>query len=238
MTITIKGTPGEHIIDAIKRVLALAVENEVDYVLSFNEADVLISPTSTVEAACKAYDHNVEESHRAWEASPEGKEHARVAAEEEAKERKREAAGPVHVEADMQKEKPPWCKTVEELAAYIESQVNGKHDYGTCVYAMSLAAEAAFCYVAGQLSVTGMQASCADLDLFRRTRGLKGPFMVVLAEQLLYPQYDQDEEIREARKSWKPWLRERALEKIRQNDADEFKAHPQVLAHWKKLAKG
>jgi len=135
-------------------------------------------------------------------------------------------------EKQMRDEKAPWPKTIEELTAYIQSQVEGPHDYGTCVYAMSLAATAAFQFVASTLGTTGFQASCADLDILRRTRLLDGPFMIIKAEDALYPQYDLRGKLEEALESWRPWLSDEAAKKLANGPA-----HPNVMAHWRELAK-
>jgi hypothetical protein len=82
----------------------------------------------------------------------------------------------------------PTPQTSEELRAYIDGLVDGEHSYGTCVYAMSLAATAAFNFVASRMGVTGFQASCADLDILKRTRGYKHGFSIVDNSKLLYPQ--------------------------------------------------
>lgn len=138
-------------------------------------------------------------------------------------------------EAELRAVKEPWPKTISELDEYVESLVKREHDYGTCVYAMSLAATAAFHYVAGQLGVTGFQASCADLDILRRTRMLDGPFIILKAEDMLYPQYDLVGKLREAMGEWQEWAAEQAQKKIAEH-AEENGVHPEVMAHWKKLA--
>ena len=61
-------------------------------------------------------------------------------------------------EQDMRAAEVPSAGTIGELSDYIESLVQQEHDYGTCVYAMSMAATSAFNYVAHQLGVTGFQA--------------------------------------------------------------------------------
>jgi hypothetical protein len=129
--------------------------------------------------------------------------------------------------------KVPSPLTKEQLGEYIESLVNRSHDYGTCVYAMSMAATAAFNYVAGQLSVTGFQASCADLDILRRTRSLNGPFIILKGEDMLFPQYDLQERLAEVMVQWRPWVKEEAEKNLAKG---ESYVHPDVLAHWKKLA--
>ena len=93
---------------------------------------------------------------------------------------------PSKTEIEMRNEDAPWPKTMEELKEYIESLTSMEHDYGTCVYAMSLAAVATFRYVAGKEGCTGFQSSCADLDIIRRLRRLKGPFMLVDVRDDLY----------------------------------------------------
>lgn len=133
----------------------------------------------------------------------------------------------------MRDEAAPHPKTLDELNEYVRSLVEREHDYGTCVYAMSLAATAAFNYVASKLGVTGFQASCADLDVLRRTRHMDGPFIMLKAEDMLYPQYDVPGRLQEAMVSWQAWLSEQAALKL-QNDVTD--AHPDVVAHWRMLA--
>ena len=91
-------------------------------------------------------------------------------------------------EKEMREAKVPWPKTIEELVEYINSLTDRTHDYGTTVYAMSMAATAAFYYAAHKVGSSGFQASCADLDILRRTRGFKAGFAILNYENLLYPQ--------------------------------------------------
>jgi hypothetical protein len=96
-------------------------------------------------------------------------------------------------EREMRETENPWPKSKKELHEYIDSLVDREHDYGTCCYAMSLAALAAFNYVAHTLGCTGFQASCADLNFIGRTRHMKHGFRIIDYENLLYPQYLTDE---------------------------------------------
>lgn len=98
-----------------------------------------------------------------------------------------EEAG-VPTEEEMAETKAPTPGSIEELGEYVQGLVDRPHSYGTCVYAMSLAAVAAFNYVARELGVTGFQASCADLDILRQTRGWTWG-KVLDYNKLLYPQY-------------------------------------------------
>ncbi len=126
----------------------------------------------------------------------------------------------------------PWPETLEGLSAYITSLVEREHDYGTCVYAMSLAATAAFQHVAKRLGVTGFQASCADMDILTRTRGYKHGFMILDADNLLYPQYDLRQQVDEWIQKTEPQLAKVARERL----ADGGTLHPNVRAHMERIA--
>jgi hypothetical protein len=135
-------------------------------------------------------------------------------------------------ELEMRNTKAASPDTVAELTEYIESLLAMNHDYGTCVYAMSLAAVAAFNLVAGKLGVTGFQAGMADLDILRRTRGMDGPFLIIKGEDMLYPQYDLHGKLAEALKEWQPWASEQAKKKL----AESPNAHEAVIQRWQDLA--
>lgn len=139
-------------------------------------------------------------------------------------------------EQEMREADAASPKSLTELTQYIEQLETQEHDYGTCVYAMSMAAVAAFNYIAHKLGVTGFQASCADLDILRRTRNYKGPFMVVDSSKMLYPQYNIMGEVSQSLEEWKTWAAEEAGKNLA--DASNANAHPNVIAHWKKLAGG
>jgi len=144
------------------------------------------------------------------------------------------AAAGVATEAELRAATVPTAETPEALSAYIASLVDRPHDYGTCVYAMSMAAVAAFNYVAHHLGVTGFQAGCADLDIIRRTRRIDGPFIILQAEDMLYPQYDVHRKLREFIADVQPWCREQATQKLA--EPANAHAHPNVRAHWERLA--
>ena len=139
-----------------------------------------------------------------------------------------------NTEQEMREAKVPTCHTIDELEEYIASLTEREHDYGTCCYAMSLAATAAFNYVASKLGVTGFQASCADLDVLRRTRNLKGPFLLIDGANMLYPQYDLHARLQEAMTQWREWASEEAGKLLDQER--EGYVHPNVWAHWERLA--
>jgi hypothetical protein len=137
-------------------------------------------------------------------------------------------------EKDMREAESARPKTIGELSDYIQSRVQQEHDYGTCCYAMSLSAVAAFNYVAHELGVTGFQSSCADLDILRRTRRIEGPFMLLKLNDALYPQYSLREKLDEFIAECRPWLKERAAELLAKSDKGAV--HPNVWAHWEWLA--
>ncbi len=140
----------------------------------------------------------------------------------------------VPTEAEMRKMKAPWPKTMEELTAYIKTLTDRPHTYGTCVYAMSLAAVAAFQYASEAVGgCTGFQASCADLDILRQTRGFDWG-KILNYENLLYPQYLDDDHF----PSWQTLLRTNAVklgELAAKKLAESPDVHPNVVNHWRRL---
>ena len=135
-------------------------------------------------------------------------------------------------EAQMREMKAPTFDTAQEVADYIRALTDRPHDYGTCVYAMSLAAVAAFNHVARKLGVTGFQASCADLDVLRQTRDFRWGRLLNF-DDLLYPQYrDKFPDYERLLDENRDRLAELAAAKLE----DTPDAHPNVVAHWRYLA--
>lgn len=141
--------------------------------------------------------------------------------------------GEIDREFALRDSKAPWPKTLRELDEYIDGLAAQEHSYGTCVYAVSLAATAAFNYMSGKLGITGFQASAADMDVLRRTRHIDGSFIIFKAEDLIYPQYDLKDRMQKWMDDQAVWLQEQAKLKLA---GDVEHVHPDVLAHWKKLA--
>ncbi len=134
-------------------------------------------------------------------------------------------------EAEMRETEVPTPGSVEELADYVRSLVEREHDYGTCVYAMSMAATATFNFVASKLGVTGFQASCADLDILRRTRDFKWGRLLDY-EKLLYPQH------RDEFPSWEELLDQNRNELAKRATmllATSDYAADRVKEHWRRL---
>jgi len=134
---------------------------------------------------------------------------------------------------EMQAWEPPVCETAEDLAALVAALVEREHDYGTCAYAMSFAALAAFRFVARKPETTGLQAGFADMDFLRRTRGMES-FRITDANETLFPQYDPLGDLMAWMNSddMQLWQRDKAKALLEKSQD----AHPNVLRHWRKLA--
>lgn len=139
-------------------------------------------------------------------------------------------------EQELREADAPWPKTMDELTGFITALTERDHNYGTCVYAMSFSAVAAMYYAAHLLGVTGFQAGCAELDFLQRTRNLEGPFMIVNVANMIYPQYNIVGDLQEYIAESMPRIRDMAREKIATTPSDNV--HPDVWAHWQKLANG
>lgn len=230
--VTIENIAGFHISTACKTAVERADSEKDSVRFEFNGTEVIANPGDSPESLEQKWIADFEAAAKAWRESPEYAEQERKRAEEDERKRTAVLIETAQTEAEMRAAKEPWPYTEKQLVEYIGSLVNRSHDYGTCVYAMSLAASAAFNYVAHQLGTTGFQSSCADLDFIRRNRHMKGPFILLKAEDALYPQYELPEKLTEAMDKWKPWLKEQAIKNL----ADNGHAHEAVIDHWKKLA--
>ena len=135
-------------------------------------------------------------------------------------------------EQEMRDSKVPSILNIEDLIGYIEKLQQDSKDYGTAVYATSMAATATFNYMASHLGLTGFQAGCADLDILRRTRNMER-FMIINFADALYPQYDLNDRLNKALQEVKPWLKEEAQKLLDKNSSN---AVLPVVNHWKELA--
>lgn len=135
-------------------------------------------------------------------------------------------------EKEMREMKTPKIDSARKLAKFINKLIKQDHDYGTCVYAMSIGAEAAFRFVAGKLVVTGFQASCADLDFIKRIRHLT-VFRITDYEQMLYPQYAEEFD-KTITSTTFDWLRGEAIKKL----SDPNCGSPECRAHWQSIING
>lgn len=223
---------GTHILTVCKEAVNKAEATGHPVHFEFNGTHVVAQPGETAEALVARWTADDEAAAEAYRNDPQRKIKQAEREEADRKARAASMAESAVTEKEMCKAVVPWPLTPEQLTGYVESLVNRTHDYGTCVYAMSMAAVAAFNYVSHCLGVTGFQASCADMDILRRTRSLDGPFMIIKAEDALYPQYDLMERLAKTLEEWKPWLAEEAEKKLAENTG----AVPAVLEHWQRLA--
>ena len=127
-----------------------------------------------------------------------------------------------------------WPKTKRQLNKIINDLAKREHDYGTCVYAMSIAAQAAYYYMSSVVGATGFQAGAASLSFISKTRKLK-VFAIVDMANLLYPQYCDEEHFPSRAtliQKHKEWLKKEATALLLEK---ESYANPDVVAHWKYL---
>lgn len=227
---TMETLGGNHIRECVANALQLALDHDEAVQFAFNGKTYSVLPTDTLETAKTRAAELL--GHPILSAEEESRQAGERLATMERETAEAIAAAGVATEKQMREATVPRIETPEQLANYIASVVDRPHDYGTCVYAMSLAAVAAFNYVSSKLGVTGFQASCADMDILRRTRHMDGPFMILKAEDLLYPQYDLRAKVEEFIESTRGWCAEEAKKKI----AESGHAHPNVRAHWEELA--
>lgn len=228
--------PGMLLYEALEAASARADECGESVTFDFNELEHQVDPWEG-EASWRARAR--ERTGRPVPTRDELAEQARASLEKRQADADRaiQQAG-VPTEAELRDMPVPWPASEEELVAYIRGLVDRPHDYGTCVYAMSMAAVAAYYYVSKRLGVSGFQASCADMDFIRRTRSMEHGFQIVDYANALYPQYWDDERrpIFEALMR-NPVARERirvAAQKKLEDQGDS--ASPKVLAHWRVLA--
>lgn len=186
---TIEATPGSLLAEVIEKACDLADGESVTF--DFNDEEYTIQAGETYEQARIRI--GAARGQPVLDREEMAEEARRSLEERKARQEAAIAESGVPTEAEMRDADVPWPESMEDLAAYINGLVDRPHDYGTCVYAMSMAAVAAFRHVAGKLGVSGFQASCADMDVLRRIRRIDGGFRIVVYDDLLYPQYWDDE---------------------------------------------
>lgn len=139
-------------------------------------------------------------------------------------------------EKEMEKRKAVNPETVEELNNEIEMLLNNNNDYGEAVYAISLASVATFNFMAKKLAITGFQASCADLDILRRTRHMENGFKILNFDRLLYPQYIDEFNITHEKLLNENIKHLSLAAKKKLEEHKCFPAHGDVIRHWEKIA--
>jgi hypothetical protein len=137
-----------------------------------------------------------------------------------------------------------WPKTEDELLDRIrQNTINpwegisvggeGAGDaYGRTMEQLSQITLDAFHYGCSVLHVSGLQASWAELNFVAKARQMEHGFLLLDADNLLYPQYDLLAQVREWIAETRPHLAKVAREKL----AESPTAHPEVLARWREIA--
>lgn len=140
-------------------------------------------------------------------------------------------------EAAMKELEVPRLSTIHELAAYIDGLIERPHDYGTGAYAMSLAAHAAFRFVARRVGAVSYQANVACSDLVRRILRINNPFWIVDCGDMLDAQVDILAKTLENLQAMREWAKEEAAKRLNEHKAAEPPfISAETLAHWKRLA--
>lgn len=128
----------------------------------------------------------------------------------------------------------PTLASNKELVKFIDNLAASATDEETAVYATSLAAATVFMHMANAFGLDRRQCSIADMDLIRRLRLLDGPFTLIPAEKLLYPQTsDLRAELEACLQKWLPW----AAAEARALLLTSVNVNPALVAHWRKLAR-
>lgn len=136
-------------------------------------------------------------------------------------------------ELEMRDSDVPWPKSEKELLEYVNILLEREHDYGTCVYAVSMASIAMYYYMSHRMGITGFQAGCASNDFLRRAKNMEDGFQIINFNDLLYPQYIDkfptysrliNQNIDHLKQKAKQLLEERG------------EVHEEVRRHWKMLS--
>lgn len=224
---------GNHINSVCERASALALKSGKPVHFEFNETHVIAQPGESAETLQARWQTDYDAAAKAYREHPDRIIEAAKRAEDDRKARTIVMVETAHTEAEMREAKVPWPLTKKQLGEYVASlATRTDYDYGTCVYAVSMAAVATFNYMARVLGITGFQSGCADFDILRRTHNINGPFILLKGEDALYPQYDLPDRLEKALASWRPWLKEEAEKKLLESPD----AHPNVVDHWKALS--
>ena len=127
--------------------------------------------------------------------------------------------------------------TIEELAQHVKElreTMEKSRDYSTSAQYVLNVALAAFEFAAHEQGITGFQAHWIALNFLADVNNIKGPFAVLSAERMLYPQYETPTQLAaKYEEDFKPWLGEQARKKLEEHEGS---AAPQVIEHWKRLA--
>lgn len=126
--------------------------------------------------------------------------------------------------------------TLEQLPDFLKHLTTAyKHDYGTICHAIAAAAVAAAWAVekSPQGGITGFQGGAVMWQFMEKWNGIKFPARLVQYDDMLYPQYER-KFTTISKDTWEH-LQKKAGELLK---GERRHAHPDVVAHWKKVAEG
>lgn len=125
--------------------------------------------------------------------------------------------------------------SIEELSEYIAEKLAGEYDYETHQEAIADITKAAFDLASSKLGASGWTASGAELLFLAKSRRIDGPFALIKAEDMMYPQYwDRIPEMYLDR--WMPWAGKQAKKRLSEHSDGKNSASARVIAHWQWLA--
>lgn len=126
--------------------------------------------------------------------------------------------------------------TVEALPEFVRKLTQDYgHDYGTICHAIAAAAVAAAHAVEHSPvgGITGFQGGAVMWEFIRHWQGIDGPTRLMQYDDMLFPQMEHKFRAISA-ETWEH-LQKKAKENL---SGDRAFAHPDVVAHWKSIAKG
>jgi len=146
---------------------------------------------------------------------------------------------PITEEQGLQKqwkEDAREIKTQEELTEFVRHLTEDfEHDYGTIVHAIAAAMTATYSMMnhSDQGGITGFQASCLAWEMVNVFMGnAEGGRRILKMEDLLYPQMAS--KFTTISPETAEWIQTEAKKRL----VEIPDAHPNVIAHWEKVAAG
>ena len=137
-------------------------------------------------------------------------------------------------------EKRKEIKTFEDLAEFLKYvEENCNCGYGEAPRAMAQASLAVAWYLADKFGITGFQAGCVMWDFICdwMYRSNKAGLKIVDYDNMLYPQYEYKFEKTITPSIWES-IQKTARERLEEDGAHGYRAHPDVRAHWRSIADG
>jgi len=131
--------------------------------------------------------------------------------------------------------------TPKTLPRFIDMLIHGyEHDYGTICHAMSAAALAGAYALehSPQGGITGFQSGFVMWGFLRNWLSVDGPLSLIQWRNLLYPQHVKDFPITIMDQETMDYLQAEAKKLLADPENGDGFTHPEVKAHWERLAAG